>query len=713
MTPETVSLAIEDGIAVVTIRNPPVNVISAAVRAGLSDALTRLATLSAARAVVLTAEGSTFCSGADIGEFAGPPREAEYRDLFRRLEQFPIPIVAALHGTVLGGGLELALACHFRVAAAGTRLGLPELTLGIIPGAGGTQRMPRLIGVERTLELLFSGRPVDAERALELGFIDQVSEGAVAEAAKACARALLAQGKGPRRTCDRPVDPSSATPAIIERLRDEASRSFPHRTAPFSAIEAVTASLSLPFEEALLLEEQIANRTKTTIEAKALIHVFFAERETRKIPGGQAGPPRAIRRAGIVGAGTMGAGIAICFANAGVPVTLLDIDDERIARGRSAIADIYASMVQRGRISAADRDKRLELIGGSSSYETLGDADVIVEAVFESLELKQRVFSSLDRIAKPGAILATNTSTLDINQIAAATARPADVIGLHFFSPAHVMPLLEVVRADQTSADSVSAAMDLAKLLRKTPVLAKVCYGFIGNRMMEGYAREAQRMVLEGATPREVDSALERFGMAMGILAVFDMAGIDVGVNVHRSNADRYPPDPTYYQADIALYSAGRLGRKSGRGYYRYAPGDRTRHDDPEAIVILRAHAARLAVPPADHSETEILERCLYPLINEGLRILEEGVALRSGDIDVVWTSGYGFPRYRGGPMFYADTLGLEAVHEGLMRYRERFGPMHWEPAPLLTQLVREGRSLSDWSRAHAQEPLRSPRVAP
>lgn len=699
MSQDVVSLVHEGGIAVITIRNPPVNVISAAVRAGLSDALASLQSLPDVRAVVLAAEGSTFCSGADIGEFSGPPKEAEYRDLFRRLEQSPVPVVAALHGTVLGGGLEMALACHYRIAAPGTRLGLPELTLGIIPGAGGTQRMPRLIGVEQTLELLFSGRPVDAAQALELGFVDQVSEGPLPDAAVAYARSLIEAGHGPRRTCDRAVDPASATPQIIERLKEKAKRQFPHRVAPFSAIEAVTASLTRPFEEGLLLEERIANRSKETIEAKALIHVFFAERETRKIPGVPAGTPRTIRRAGIIGAGTMGGGIAISFANAGVPVTLLDVSDEAVARGRKSIADTYASMVKRGRITGEDRDRRLGLISGASSYEALREADVIVEAVFENMELKRRIFSRLDEVARPGAILATNTSTLDINEIAAATGRPEDVIGLHFFSPAHVMRLLEVVRADETSLETIGAAMELAKLLRKTPVLARVCYGFIGNRMMEGYAREAQRMVLEGATPRQVDSALENFGMAMGILAVFDMAGIDVGVNVHKSNADRYPPDPTYYQADIALHTAGRLGQKSGKGYYKYLPGDRTRYDDPEALAILREHAARLAVPQKQHTGQEIVERCVYPLMNEGLRILEEGVALRAGDIDVVWTSGYGFPRYRGGPMFHADTIGLTTLRDGMLKYRRQFGPMHWEPAPLLTQLIEEGRTLADWSR--------------
>jgi 3-hydroxyacyl-CoA dehydrogenase len=379
---------------------------------------------------------------------------------------------------------------------------------------------------------------------------------------------------------------------------------------------------------------------------------------------------------------------------------VLDASREGLDRGLAVIERSYESMVKRGRIGPEEKDRRLSLILGTLEYADLADADVIIEAVPERMDLKKEVFSRLDIIAKPGAVLATNTSTLDIDEIATAVKRPADVIGLHFFSPANVMPLLEVVRTASTSAQTVLTALELARPLRKTPVLARVCYGFIGNRMMEGYAREAQRIVLEGATPRRVDSVLEAFGMAMGILGVFDMAGIDVGVNVHRSNASRYPPDPTYYQADVALYEAGRLGQKNGRGYYRYEPGDRTRHDDPEAIAILRAAAKRLGVAPREHSDREILERCLYPLINEGIRILEEGVAMRAGDVDVVWTAGYGFPRYRGGPLFHADLIGLTTLHEAIIKYRQIFGPMHWEPAPLLARLAGEGRRLAEWEAA-------------
>ncbi len=696
--PSLASVAIQDGIAVITVNNPPVNTITAAVRSGLNAALDELAGLSGIKAVVLACEGSTFFSGADIGEFAGPPQEEAYRNLFARFEQLPVPVVAAMFGTVMGGGLEITLACHYRVAAPGTRFGLPEVTLGIIPGAGGTQRMPRLIGVEKTLEFIIGARPVDAATATEWGFLDAVIEGDLRQGAIAYAQQLVASGKGPRRTGERSVDPATCSDAIIERLTAQAAKQYPNRVAPLTAIKAVRAALTLPFQRGLVYETELVNQAKLTVESRGAVHAFFAERETRKIPGLPADlKARSIKKAGVIGAGTMGGGIAICFANAGLPVTVIDATQEGLDRGLANVGRTYESMVKRGRLTAAEKDQRMGLITGSLDYASLGDADVVIEAVFESMDLKKQIFARLDTVTRPGTVLASNTSTLDINQIATATSRPGDVIGMHFFSPANVMPLLEVVRTDSTSAETIRTVMDLAKPLRKTPVLARVCYGFIGNRMMEGYAREAERIVLEGATPRQVDSALEGWGMAMGILAVFDMAGVDVGTNVHTANADKFPPDPTYYQADFALVEAGRLGQKNGKGYYRYEAGDRTRYDDPEAIAILRARAARLGIEQREHSTQEIVERCLYPLLNEGIRILEEGVAIRAGDVDVVWTAGYGFPRYRGGPMFYADTIGLKTLLDGMLKYQKQFGPMHWQPAKLLVELVEKGTSLADW----------------
>jgi 3-hydroxyacyl-CoA dehydrogenase len=698
MSLNPVTLTFEDGVAVISVDYPPVNTISPPVREGLFAAVGDIRARKGVAAVVLVCQGSTFFSGADISEFAGPPKEAEFRDLFRQLEQLPVPVVAGLHGVAMGGGLELALACHYRIAVSDARFGLPEVTLGVIPGAGGTQRMPRLIGAEKTLELILAARPVEVSTAIKLGFIDAEVRGELREATIAFARELVRSGTGVRRTSERSVDPATATPAIFERLTQQAKNQYPNRMAALTAIKAVSAAVRLPFEEGLLYETELANESKVTVESKALVHIFFAERGTRKVPGLPADAKALkISSGGVIGAGTMGGGIAICFANAGLPVIVIDSSQEALDRGLAVVGKTYDSMVKRGRLTAEEKNRRMTLIRGSLDYADLGDADVVIEAVYESLDLKKQIFTSLDRVMKPGAVLATNTSTLDVAAIAAATRRPADVVGLHFFSPANVMPLLEVVRTDTTGPAAIRTALDMAKTLRKTPVLARVCYGFIGNRMMEGYAREAQRMVLEGATPRQVDDALEAFGMAMGILAVFDMAGVDVGVNVHRANADRYPPDPAYYQADFALHAAGRLGQKNGKGYYKYTPGDRTRHDDPEAIEILRGTAQRLGIAQRPHSADEILERCLYPLINEGIRIVEEGVALRASDVDVVWCAGYGFPRYRGGPLFHADTLGLKTIYDGILRYRDLFGPMHWQPAPLLERLVSEGRTLKQW----------------
>jgi 3-hydroxyacyl-CoA dehydrogenase len=695
---QIVELQRHGDVAVIVVDNPPVNTITAAARAGMTDAMKRVAADPSVRAVLLRTGGNNFFTGADINEFSGPPKEAEYRELWARFEDSPVPTIAALHGSALGGGLELAMACHFRIATPNAKLTLPEVTLGIIPGAGGTQRLPRLIGPDQALRMIFDARPWDAPKARELGLIDAIIEGDFVAGALEYTRDLVARGVGPRPTSARSVDSGQMDSAFEDKWYTEARRMYPNRTAAQTAIKAVLAS-ALPIEQGLLEEDKYANQTKGTLEARGAIHVFFAERESRKVEGLPPGEAKKIAKAGVIGAGTMGGGIAIAFANAGVPVTLLDATEAGLARGLATVDATLESMVKRGRIDAAEKKRRLGLITGTLEYADLAAADVIIEAVFESMDLKKKVFAEMDAVAKPGAVLATNTSTLDVDEIAASIRRPEDVIGLHFFSPANVMPLLEVVRGEKSSPTAIRTSMELAKTLRKTPVLARVCYGFIGNRMMEGYAREALRLTLEGETPRRVDTVLEQFGMAMGILAVFDMAGIDVGVNVHRTNAHRYPPDPTYYQADAALHASGRLGQKTGKGFYRYEKGDRTRHDDPEAIAILTRRAAELGIEQRLHTDQEIQERCIFPLLNEGLRILEEGVAQRASDIDVVWCMGYGFPRYRGGPMFYADTIGLPALLAGMQKYREMFGPTHWEPAPLLVRLVREGRTLADWDQ--------------
>jgi 3-hydroxyacyl-CoA dehydrogenase len=696
-----VELTGDGDIAVMTVNNPPVNTISAAVRGAVEDTLQKLESQAGVKALILRCAGSTFFSGADNSEFSGPPQEEAYRVMFFKLENLEVPLIAAMHGTVLGGGLEIALACHYRIAVPGTRFGFPEVTLGIIPGAGGTQRMPRLIGVDNTLDLILSAKPVDAQQGLKLGFIDAVVEDDLLQSALAYARKLVSEGKGPRRTSERKVHPATGTAEVIGKMKARAKQEYPNRVAPFTAIEAVRASITMPLQQGLEYETKLVNEAKVTTESKAAVHVFFAERETRRIPGLPADvKARLVRKAGVIGAGTMGGGIAMCFANAGIPVTVIDASREALDRGLGVVNANYESMVKRGRLSAEDKTKRVALISSELDYSAIKDADVVIEAVFESMPLKKEIFGKLDRVVKQGAVLATNTSALDVEEIAKSTQRPQDVIGMHFFSPANVMPLLEVVRTDLTSAETLRTVLDMSKPLKKTPVVAKVCYGFIGNRMMEGYAREAERMVLEGATPRQVDDALQEWGMAMGILAVFDVAGIDVGVNVHKANADRYPPDPTYYQADMALHEAGRLGQKTGKGYYRYQAGDRKRYDDPEALAIIKARAQQLGIEQKQHSKDEILERCLYPLLNEGLRILEEGVALRASDIDVVWTSGYGFPRYRGGPLFYASTIGLKTLLDGILEYQKQYGPMHWTPAPLLVELVKQGKTIEEWERS-------------
>lgn len=685
-------------LALVIVHNPPVNTINAEVRSGLRQAIEQIQASSDVRGVLLLCEGSTFFSGADIGEFSGPPQEEEYRHLFNDYEALSVPVVAAMHGTVMGGGLEIALACHYRVAAAGTRFGMPEVTLGIIPGAGGTQRMPRLIGADQALEMIVTARPVEATKGHELGFIDKIIESDLRSGAISYLRSVIAAGKGPRRTGAKAISAASATAEVFERQRQQARKLYPNRNAAQVAVDVVQAATQMSFQQGLEYETTRVNECKDSVESRGAVHVFFAERETRRIPGlPDSVKARPIKSAGVIGAGTMGGGIAICFANAGIPVVLIDANEQGLAKGLANVDKTYQSMVDRGRLNAEDKAKRMALISTALSYDALKDADVIIEAVFENMDLKRKIFTELDRVAKPGAILATNTSTLDIEQIAAVTQRPQDVIGMHFFSPANVMPLLEVVRTTRTSDETIRTVMDLAKPLRKTPVLATVCYGFIGNRMMEGYAREAERMLLEGATPRQIDSALEEWGMAMGILAVFDMAGIDVGVNVHKANVSQFPPDPAYYQADFALHDAGRLGQKNGKGYYRYEPGNRSRFDDPEAIKIIAERAQRLQVPQRQHTKQEIIERCLYPLLNEGLRILGEGVALRASDIDVVWAAGYGFPRYRGGPMFYAETLGLDVLLAGMRKYQDIFGPMHWQPAPLLVELVERRLTIAQW----------------
>jgi len=697
---QPISVAVESGIAVITIDSPPVNAISAAIRRGLLSITRDLAGRQDVKAVVLHCAGRTFMAGADISEFGGVMAPPELRNVLTEFESLPQPIVVALHGTALGGGVEVALAGHYRIADRGAKLGFPEITLGVVPGAVGTQRLPRLIGAEKALRMFMDGKPVGAEDAKKLGLVDEVVEGDLRAAAIAYAGQLVASGKGPRRVRDMPVTP--LTEAQLAALRAEAGKMHKGVVTFELDIAAVRAAWELPFEQGLAMERAISDGSLQTPESRAMRHLFFAERAVADVPGiGPDDKPRAIASVGIIGSGTMGGGIAMAFANVDIPVVLLDVDAAALERGLAVIRKNYDASVKRGRMTAADVDKRMGLIKGSTRYEDFATVDLVIEAVFEDMALKQKIFKELDRVTKPGAILATNTSTLDINVIAAATKRPQDVVGLHFFSPANVMRLLEIVRTDTTGKDVIATAFALAKKLKKVGVLSKVCFGFIGNRMMDPYAREAERMALEGALPADVDAALEGFGMAMGILAVFDMAGVDVGVKARRANPERQPKDdPTFYRASQVLFDQGWLGQKSGKGYYRYEAGSRERLQHDEALKLLEEEGKKLGVARSTPvSREEVVERCIYSMINEGARILEEGVALRPGDIDVVYTSGYGFPRRRGGPMFYADEIGLDTVVAGLARHATRGNAADWEPAPLLKRLAAAGSTFAVWAQ--------------
>jgi 3-hydroxyacyl-CoA dehydrogenase len=694
---DVVSYTLKDDIAVVTVDSPPVNTMTREVRAGLKHCFEALRGENA-KAIVLACAGKTFLSGGDMREFETGVQEPGYHPVLRLIEDSAVPVVAAVHGTVMGGGVETAIACHYRVAAAGTRLGLPEITLGIIPGAGGTQRMPRLIGLEPALDMMLGGKPLTAAQAKDAGLVDAVVDGNLVEAAVAHARELVAKGAGPRRTRDRSVAGGEKVAEVIAARRAQAAKTLRNRNSPNVLLDAVEASVSKNFDDGIAFERTLSNQVERAVEGRAFRHLFFAERELRKIPGLPVDiKARPVTRLGIVGAGTMGGGISMCFANAGIPVIILDTSQANLDRGLATIRKNYERSVTRGSLKPEQRDQRLDLITTTLDYAALGSADVIIEAVFENMALKKEIFAKLDAVAKPGAILGTNTSTLDIDEIAAVTQRPQDVIGLHFFSPANVMQLLEIVQCTRTAADVVVTALDIAKTIKKVGVVAKVCYGFIGNRMMDPYGREAEHCVLEGATPQEVDGALEEWGMAMGILAVYDMAGIDIGHLTRVARAHLLPKDPGFYRPTALLTERGWLGQKTGRGYYRYDNAEHKRTPDPEAIAMFAEEAKRLGVPQRKPSKQEIQERCLYSMINEGALLLEEGIALRASDIDMVYTAGYGFPRYRGGPMFYADTVGLKVIYDKIMAFQQTLDPQYWQPAPLLKKLALAGSSFAQY----------------
>jgi len=694
-----VSYQRDGNVAVITIDNPPVNALALPVRVGLRDAYEKFLADVQAEAAVLLCAGRTFIAGADIAEFDKPPEEPWLPGLIDRIEQSPKLLIAALHGTALGGGLETALGCHYRCALASARLGLPEVNLGLLPGAGGTQRLTRLTGVAKALDMILSGKHIQAAEAKSVGIIDEIIDGDLRTGAIVYAKRLVEQRAPIRRICDLQVDKTGVGPDYFNDYRKRLEKESRGFYSPFQILKCIQAAVEQPFKQAIALERKLFDECKASPQSRAQRALFFAERDIAKIPDvPKETPLREIKQVAVIGAGTMGGGIAMVFVNAGIPVILVEMVQAALDRGLGIIRKNYEATVKKGRLTEAQMNERMALIKGVVDYAAIASADLVIEAVFEDMSVKKEVFGKFDSTCKPGTIMATNTSTLDVNAIAAVTRRPQDVIGLHFFAPANVMKLLEIVRGARTDKDVVATAMALGKKLNKTSVLVGVCFGFVGNRMFLPYLREAQLMMLEGVAPERIDKLAYDWGMAMGPNAVVDLTGVDVLFKVV-DGWDYKPDDPTFFRVTKVLNGMGRHGQKSGAGIYKYADG-RTPQPDPEVAAIVAREAQALGVKQRDISDAEILERLFYAMINEGALILEEGIALRSSDIDVVWTSGYGMPRYRGGPMIYADMVGVKNVYGAILGFRERYGDMHWKPAPLLEQLANSGKNFSGWNNS-------------
>jgi 3-hydroxyacyl-CoA dehydrogenase len=698
---ELVKFTVESGVGLITIDNPPVNALSPGVPEGIAAAIERAVHDPAVAAVVLIGAGRTFVAGADIKQLEEQahgrgPGAPNLHQLLKSIEDCPKPVVVAIHGTALGGGLELAMSGHYRVASPDAQAGQPEVNLGIIPGAEGSQRLPRLVGVEAAVDMFVSGKAIKAPEAARLGLFDKIIEGDLRAGALAFARQVAESGGPHRRTRDRneKLGSPQSNAAILAAGREQARKTRRNMIAPLRVIDAVEAAVTLPFDEGCRREREIAEQCLAGEEARALIHAFFAERAVAKVRGiSQETPTYSIRKAGVIGAGTMGGGIAMALANAGIPVLLKETDQAALDRGMAAVRKNYESSVKRGRLTAQEVEARIALIQPQLTYDGFAGVDIIIEAVFENMSLKQQVFGEIDRIAKGDCVLATNTSTLDIDAIAGATSRPNMVIGMHFFSPAQVMRLVEVVRGARTDKEIISTAMALAKRLRKVGVLVGNCRGFVGNRMMLPYMREAQFLVEEGATPAQVDRALTDFGMAMGIFAVDDMGGIDLAWRVLQDTKRLLKPGDRTPLVLEKLYEARRLGQKTGAGWYRYEDG-RTPIPDPEVEALIERTAQQAGIARRSISNEEIIERCLYVMINEGARILDDGFAQRAADIDTIYITGYGFPAYRGGPMWYAGTIGLQKIYERIRDFQRQHGD-YWTPAPLLERLARDKQTFA------------------
>ena len=679
----------EGYIAVVTINSPPVNALSADVRDGVRDGVRQAAADPAVKAVVLICAGRTFIAGADISEFGKPTKGASLPEIQSALEGGPKPVVAAIHGTALGGGFEVALMCHYRVAVPSAKVGLPEIKLGLIPGAGGTQRLPRLCGVENALNAILSGTPFGAKQSLEWGVVDAVvEEGKLREGALAFARKVIDTHMPLRKIRDLndKIDAARGKPELFEKIRRDNARKYRGFEAWEAAMRAVKAAVDLPFDEGMKLERQTFLDLIPTAQSRAQRYVFFAERKVWKIADvADDTPVLPIKRVGVIGAGTMGGGISMNFLNAGIAVTIVETAKEALDRGLGTIRRNYENTAKKGRLTTADVETRMGLLSPDLNLDALSDCDLIIEAVYENMEIKKEVFGKLDKIAKKGAILASNTSYLDIDEIAAATNRPADVIGMHFFSPANVMRLLEVVRGAKTAKPVIATVMQLARKIGKIGVLVGVCHGFVGNRMLAQRQREAQKLILEGAMPWDVDRVIYDFGLPTGPFAMSDLAGLDIGWSKETSKSSTIRE---------ILCELDRRGQKTGAGFYDY---DEARNAKPSALVerIILDFAARKGINRRAISDEEILERCIYPMISEGAKILDEGKAQRASDIDIVWINGYGWPVYRGGPMFYGDLIGPEKVLAKLKAFEATMGD-DFKPAPLLERIVAEGRRLSD-----------------
>ena len=683
-------------VAVITLNNPPVNGLNHAVRQGIVAGLDQAAADPAVKAVVIIGSDRLFSGGADIGEFGTPKIAAEPSmwTVIDVVEKSTKPVIAAIGGTCMGGGLELALAVHFRIAKPDATIALPEVKLGLLPGGGGTQRLPRAIGVEAALNVIVSGAPVPAERFKGTALFDEFVEGDLLGAALAFAEKVVAEKRPLKLLRDIKAD-YPLRDAFFQFARNTVRAVAGPLPAPLKCVDAVAAAVGKPFDEGSAVERALMMSLIATPESRALRHAFVGERAASKIPDVPDDTPvRKIAKVGIVGAGTMGGGIAMNFLSAGIPVTVLEMKQEALEQGFGTIRANYEGAVKKGRLSQDKMNACLDLLKGALSYAELGDCDLIIEAVYEDISVKEAVFEELDKVAKPGAILASNTSTLDVDVIAGFTRRPADVVGLHFFSPANVMKLLEVVRGAATAKDVLATVMQLSKKIRKTAVVAGVCDGFIGNRMIEHYGRMAALLVEEGATPWQVDKALEKWGMAMGPFRMFDLAGNDIGWAIRKR---RYVEMPHVRYAKCAdrLCEMGRFGQKTGKGWYLYQPGNRNAIPDPEIEEMLAAYRKEAGITPRKVSDSEIVERCIYALVNEGARLLEEGIALRASDIDVVYLSGYGFPAHRGGPMLYADEVGLYKVARRMKEFAASSGDAFWTPAPLIAQRVAEGKSLT------------------